>query len=240
MDEKIRRLRSMLDRAEHAVFFGGAGVSTESGVPDFRSTDGLYRQKWKYPPEEILSRDFFYAETEEFYRFYKEKMLFPKARPNPAHLALVKLERTGHLQRIVTQNIDGLHQAAGSRNVTELHGSVLRNYCVKCGRFFEGTDCILRAKGVPRCECGGVIKPDVVLYGEMLKEEDIENAVSAVESADLLIIGGTSLTVYPAAAFVQSYRGLLIVLNRTPTAMDSRADLLISSPIGEALGEAVL
>ena len=239
-EEKLARLSQMLLAAKRAVFFGGAGVSTESGVPDFRSRDGLYNQQWRYPPETILSHEFFVRRTEEFYRFYRQKLLFPDARPNAAHLALAKLERTGHLDTVITQNIDGLHQAAGSRRVVELHGSVLRSRCVRCGRRFEGMEPVLcSTEPVPHCACGGVIKPDVVLYGESLKEEDIENAALAIERADLLIIGGTSMSVYPAAGFVQGWTGPLIVLNRTPTPMDGRADLLITEPIGQALGAAV-
>jgi len=241
MTDQIMQLREMLLSARRAVFFGGAGVSTESGIPDFRSVDGLYNQKWAYPPETILSHSFFLKHTEEFYRFYREKMLFPNAKPGPAHLALAELERTGHLSCVITQNIDGLHQAAGSRNVIELHGSVLRNKCTKCGRSFPGIDEIISCKGIPRCSCGGIIKPDVVLYEEALDEDNIYGALEAVETADLLIIGGTSLTVYPAASFVQNYHGgKLIVMNKTPTQMDRYADLVITQPIGEALDQAVL
>lgn len=239
MTEEQMRLKEMLCRASRAVFFGGAGVSTESGIPDFRSQDGLYRQKWKYPPETILSHDFFMRRTNEFYDFYRQKMIMPSAKPNKAHFALAELERQGHLSCVITQNIDGLHQAAGSRNVIELHGSVHRNRCMDCGRRFDGFECVINTDGIPHCSCGGIIKPEVVLYGEGLNAEDIENAVTAVEKADLMIIGGTSLTVYPAAAFVQNYRGSLILINRDPTPMDEQADLLISDPIGETLGTAV-
>jgi len=232
-EQSIRRLAEYLKNARRAVFFGGAGVSTESGIPDFRSTDGLYRQQWRYPPETILSHDFFVEHTEEFFDFYRKKMLFPDVRPNAAHLALAELEGRGILSAVITQNIDGLHQAAGSKNVVELHGSVLRNHCVRCGRAFQMQD-ILNAPGVPRCGCGGVIKPDVVLYGEQLPADAIENALDAIARADLLIIGGTSLSVYPAAGFAESYTGPLAILNRTPTPMDRRADVLISQPIGQA------
>lgn len=240
-DEHIKeeKFRQMLIGAKRAVFFGGAGVSTESGVPDFRSQDGLYRQQWRYPPETILSHTFFMRNTEEFFRFYRQKMLFPGARPNAAHRALAKLEQTGHLQRVITQNIDGLHQAAGSVRVTELHGSVLRNFCMRCGRAYPGLQPMLGEEPVPRCACGGIIKPDVVLYEESLKPEDIETAVEAVDQADLLIVGGTSLTVYPAAAFVQSFRGPVVVINKTPTPMDQRADLLFDRPIGSVLDRVV-
>ena len=233
-----KRLAQMLKNARRAVFFGGAGVSTESGIPDFRSTDGLYNQQWRYPPETILSHDFFWQKTTEFYDFYRKKMLFPEAKPNPAHLALAELEKRGHLAAVITQNIDGLHQAAGSKNVVELHGSVLRNNCAQCGKFYP-VETILKGKGIPRCECGGVIKPDVVLYGEQLPMDAIEQALYAIEQADLLIIGGTSLAVYPAAGFVQNYTGKLVIINRSPTSMDRRADLLISEPIGKTLAEAM-
>lgn len=230
--DKVALLCSLLTKAKRAVFFGGAGVSTESGVPDFRSTEGLYNQKWQYPPEVILSHSFFMKNTAEFYRFYREKLLFPAARPNAAHKALCRLEKEGHLARVITQNIDGLHQAAGSERVTELHGSVLRNHCMRCGRFYGGYDLILSSQEVPHCSCGGVIKPDVVLYGEALDENDIECTRAAVAQADLLLIGGTSLTVYPAAAFVQHYTGPTVVLNKSSTPMDERADLVICAPIG--------
>ena len=231
-------LAQMLRRARRAVFFGGAGVSTESGIPDFRSTDGLYNQQWRYPPETILSHEFFLRRTDEFYEFYRKKMLFPDARPNPAHLALAELEKRGILSAVITQNIDGLHQAAGSKKVVELHGSVLRNSCTRCGRKF-GLETILHSSGVPRCACGGVIKPDVVLYGEQLPTGAIEEALDAIARADLLIIGGTSLAVYPAAGFVETYSGPLAIINRSPTSMDYRADLCISQPIGQTLAAAM-
>ena len=231
-ENPIERLADMLRDARRAVFFGGAGVSTESGIPDFRSTDGLYHQQWRYPPETILSHDFFMQRTEEFFDFYRKKMLFPAARPNAAHLALAELEGRGILSAVITQNIDGLHQAAGSKNVIELHGSVLRNHCARCGRSFQMKD-ILDSEGVPRCPCGGVIKPDVVLYGEQLPTGAIEAALDAIARADLLIIGGTSLAVYPAAGFVEGFSGPLAIINKSPTSMDRRADLLIDRPIGE-------
>ena len=230
------RLASLLREARRAVFFGGAGVSTESGIPDFRSTDGLYSQQWRYPPETILSHTFFQRRTEEFFDFYRKKMLFPDARPNPAHEALAELEKRGILAGVITQNIDGLHQAAGSRNVVELHGSVHRNFCVQCGKFYSLED-ILHGEGVPRCECGGVIKPDVVLYEESLPSDAIYRALDLIANADLLIIGGTSLAVYPAAGFVQDYTGPLVIINRSPTPMDRRAELLISAPIGRTLAQ---
>ena len=230
----VQKLAQMLQGARRAVFFGGAGVSTESGIPDFRSTDGLYHQKWKYPPETILSHDFFRLKTAEFYDFYRQKMLCPQARPNPAHEALAQLEQMGILAAVITQNIDGLHQAAGSKNVIELHGSVLRNHCTRCGKAFDMKE-ILRSEGVPRCGCGGVIKPDVVLYGEQLPVDAIEGAIDAIARADLLIIGGTSLAVYPAAGFVEDYSGPLVIINKSPTSMDRRADLLIDAPIGKTL-----
>ncbi len=230
--EDVSFLAGLLCKARRAVFFGGAGVSTESGIPDFRSTDGLYHQQWRYPPETILSRTFFDRKPEEFFRFYREKMLFPDAKPNAAHRALAKWEREGHISAVVTQNIDGLHQAAGSKNVVELHGSVLRNHCVRCGKSHAMEE-ILHSGGVPHCVCGGVIKPDVVLYEEQLPEDAIESALNFIDRADLMIIGGTSLSVYPAAAFAAAYRGPLVIVNRSATQMDERADLVIRQPIGE-------
>ena len=233
---QAEQLAQMLKNARNAVFFGGAGVSTESGIPDFRSTDGLYHQQWSDPPETILSHGYFTRKTEAFYDFYKKKMLFPLASPNAAHRALAKLEEMGILSAVITQNIDGLHQAAGSRHVVELHGSTLRNYCVRCRRFYP-VETILKSEGVPRCECGGVIKPDVVLYGENLPYDAMEDAISSIARADLLIIGGTSLAVYPAAGFVQDYSGPLVIINRSPPPMDRRADLLIDAPIGQTFKE---
>ena len=232
--DHAEQLAQMLQNARRAVFFGGAGVSTESGIPDFRSTDGLYHQQWRYPPETMLSHEFFLRRTEEFFDFYRKKMIFPSARPNPAHEALAELEKRGILSAVITQNIDGLHQAAGSKNVIELHGSVHRNHCVRCGKSYS-LDHVMHSEGVPRCPCGGVVKPDVVLYGEQLPEEAIERAVSFIAQADLLIIGGTSLAVYPAAGFVQSFSGPLVIINRSPTPMDRQADLLIDAPIGKTL-----
>ena len=228
-------LKKLLDQSRYAVFFGGAGVSTESGIPDFRSTDGLYHQKYPYPPETILSHSFFQHQTEEFYRFYREKMLFPEAKPNAAHLALAKLEEQGVLKAVITQNIDGLHQKAGSRNVLELHGSVYRNYCTRCGKFY-GLETILHSAGVPHCNCGGILKPDVVLYEEPLDDSVIRKAVHHIRCADLLIIGGTSLNVYPAAGFIQYFRGKhLVVINKSPTSADGQATLLFREPIGQVM-----
>ena len=232
-------LKKWLDESSNIVFFGGAGVSTESHISDFRRTDGLYNQQYDYPPETILSHSFYMRKPEEFYRFYRNKMLFPNAEPNRAHKALAKLEKMGKLKAVVTQNIDGLHQKAGSREVLELHGSVLRNYCTRCGKFY-GLDAILNSTGVPKCTCGGTIKPDVVLYEEGLDQETIEKSVKYIANADVLIIGGTSLTVYPAAGLIDYYRGhKLVLINKSVTPMDNRADLVISGPIGEVLGDAV-
>lgn len=231
-------LKQWLSESENIVFFGGAGVSTESKIPDFRSTDGLYNQQYAYPPETILSHTFYMRRPEEFYRFYRNKMLFPDAEPNRAHKALAKLEQEGRLRAVITQNIDGLHQKAGSREVLELHGSVLRNYCTKCGKFY-GLEAVLESEGVPRCICGGVIKPDVVLYEEGLDQHTLQKAVYYISNADVLIIGGTSLTVYPAAGLIDYYGGKkLVLINKSVTPMDSRADLVISGPIGEILGDA--
>ena len=232
-------LKKWLAESDNIVFFGGAGVSTESKIPDFRSTDGLYNQQYAYPPETILSHTFYMKKTEEFYRFYRNKMLFPDAEPNRAHKALAKLEAEGRLKAVVTQNIDGLHQKAGSKAVMELHGSVLRNYCQRCGKF-HGIEAILHSTGVPKCECGGTIKPDVVLYEEGLDQHTIQRSVYHISHADVLIIGGTSLTVYPAAGLIDYYNGnKLVLINKSVTPMDSRADLVISGPIGEILGDAV-
>ena len=232
-------LKKWLDESSNIVFFGGAGVSTESHIPDFRSTAGLYNQQYDYPPETILSHSFYMRKPEEFYRFYRNKMLFPNEEPNSAHKALARLEKMGKLKAVVTQNIDGLHQKAGSREVLELHGSVLRNYCTRCGKFY-GLDAILNSTGVPKCTCGGTIKPDVVLYEEGLDQETIEKSVKYIANADVLIIGGTSLTVYPAAGLIDYYRGhKLVLINKSVTPMDNRADLVISGPIGEVLGDAV-
>ena len=231
--EGIELLKKWIDESDNIVFFGGAGVSTESGIPDFRSVDGLYNQQYDYPPETILSHTFYMRKPEEFYRFYRNKMIAKDAKPNRAHLALAKLEAEGKLRAVITQNIDGLHQAAGSREVLELHGSVLRNYCTRCGRFY-GLDAITGSEGVPVCSCGGTIKPDVVLYEEALSDASIRQAVTAISEADMLIIGGTSLTVYPAAGLINYYRGnRLVLINRDATDRDSEADLRIHGKIGE-------
>lgn len=237
MDETAA-LQKWIEESSNIVFFGGAGVSTESGIPDFRSTDGLYNQQYDYPPETIISHSFYVKKPKEFYRFYKNKMLFPEAKPNRAHMALAKLEREGKVKAVVTQNIDGLHQAAGSREVLELHGSVHRNYCTRCGRFYSLDD-ILKADGVPVCDCGGVIKPDVVLYEEGLDQDDIQRSVEYISRADVLIIGGTSLTVYPAAGLIDYYRGSkLVLINKSVTSRDGQADLVICDSIGKVLGDA--
>ncbi len=234
---ELEQLQKMIDESNSIVFFGGAGVSTESGIPDFRSVDGLYHQKYDYPPETILSHTFYRQKTSEFYRFYRDKMLCLSAKPNAAHLKLAELEKAGKLKAIVTQNIDGLHQAAGSKTVYELHGSVLRNYCESCGKFYDA-QYILDSEDVPRCECGGFIKPDVVLYEEGLDNTVMTNAIRAIASADMLIIGGTSLVVYPAAGLIDYYKGnKLVVINKAPTSRDSMADLVISGPIGEIFSQ---
>ncbi len=225
----------MIDESYRIVFFGGAGVSTESGIPDFRSADGLYNQKYDVPPETMLSRTFFDSHTEKFYDFYRDKMLCLDAKPNAAHYKLAELEKRGRLAAVITQNIDGLHQAAGSRNVLELHGSVHRNYCMKCGKLYTARY-ILNSFGVPRCSCGGIIKPDVVLYEEQLDSDTIDKAIAAISQSDTMIIAGTSLTVYPAAGMVRYFRGKnLILINRGTTPMDSGADLVIHEPVGKVL-----
>ena len=236
MDE-IKRLQEMVDESSSIVFFGGAGVSTESGIPDFRSVDGLYHMKYDYPPETILSHTFFMKNPEEFYRFYHDKMLCLDAKPNAAHKKLAEMEAKGKLKAVITQNIDGLHQMAGSQRVMELHGSVHRNYCMKCGAFYDARY-MKEAEGVPRCRlCGGMIKPDVVLYEEGLDQRTLSNSVSFLSRADLLIIGGTSLAVYPAASLVRYYRGeRLVVINKQPTPADALANLVLHMPIGQALG----
>ena len=232
---ELEILKSWVENSDNVVFFGGAGVSTESNVPDFRSADGLYNMKYDYPPETIISHSFYMKNPEEFYRFYKDRMLYPEAEPNPAHLALAKLEQEGHLKAVITQNIDGLHQAAGSKEVLELHGSVHRNYCTRCNKFYD-MNYILEQEGVPRCSCGGMVKPDVVLYEESLDSDVIDSALRYIRKADVLIIGGTSLTVYPAAGFVSYYRGSkLVLINKSATPMDNRADLVINQPIGQVL-----
>lgn len=231
-------LQEIIDDSSRIVFFGGAGVSTESGIPDFRSVDGLYNQKYKYPPETIISSSFFWRNYDEFYRFYRDKMLFPDAKPNAAHYKLAELERAGKLSAVITQNIDGLHQAAESKNVIELHGTVHRSFCTECGAEYP-LDYIINYNGVPRCErCGEKIKPDVVLYEESLNSDDINRAVEEIMNADTLIIGGTSLVVYPAAGFVNYFTGKhLVVINKSPTNADKNAELVISDSIGKVLGE---
>lgn len=234
MDKK-ELLKHMIEESNNIVFFGGAGVSTESGIPDFRSVDGLYNQVYDYPPEQILSHTFFMRYPEEFYRFYWDKMICEGVKPNKAHKALASLEKAGKLKAVVTQNIDGLHQMAGSERVYELHGSVERNHCMRCGKFVDLKD-IYPRKGIPRCSCGGMLKPDVVLYEEGLDNDVVQGACRSIAEADLLIIGGTSLTVYPAASFINLFRGRhLVLINKSATAMDARADLVISDSIGETL-----
>ena len=236
MDEKWQQLKDWINESDNIVFFGGAGVSTESGIPDFRSVDGLYNQQYDYPPETIISHSFYRRNPEEFYRFYKNKMLFPEAKPNAAHLALAKLEQQGKVRAVITQNIDGLHQAAGSREVLELHGSVHRNYCTRCGQFYD-LDYITNSEGVPRCTCGGTVKPDVVLYEEGLDDTVLRRSIEHISKADLLIVGGTSLAVYPAAGLIDYYRGKkLVLINRSATPRDSQADLIINDSIGQVLG----
>ncbi|MBE5760601.1 MAG: NAD-dependent protein deacylase [Clostridiales bacterium] len=231
-------LQSLIDNAGRIVFFGGAGVSTESGIPDFRSVDGLYNQKYDHPPETILSHTYFKYYTEEFFRFYRDKMLYLDAKPNDAHIKLARLEKAGKLLAVVTQNIDGLHQMAGSKTVYELHGSVHRNHCTRCKRAY-GVEAIAQSTGVPRCSfCGGIIKPDVVLYEESLPERALSHAISAIRAADLLIIGGTSMTVYPAAGLIEHFRrGKIVLINRDPTAYDGRADLIIRDRIGQVFSK---
>lgn len=231
-------LQQIIDDSENIVFFGGAGVSTESGIPDFRSVDGLYNQKYDYPPEEILSHTFFCNHTDYFYNFYRDKLICTDAEPNPAHLKLAELEKSGKLSAVVTQNIDGLHQKAGSKTIFELHGSTLRNYCTKCGEFFD-VDYIAVSNGVPKCDkCGGLVKPDVVLYEEGLDNNTVNGAVNAISNADCLIVAGTSLTVYPAAGFIRYFRGKYFVLiNRDETAADSSANLVIHDSVGKVLSE---
>lgn len=230
-------LKEMIKESNRIVFFGGAGVSTESGIPDFRSEDGLYRQKYSVPPEVILSADYFYAHTEEFYEFYRDKMLCLSAKPNAAHEKLAEWERAGKLSAVVTQNIDGLHQAAGSRKVFELHGSVHRNFCLKCGKRYSA-EFILKSEGIPRCTCGGLVKPDVVLYGEPLDEDTVAGAVHSIRNADMLIVAGTSLSVYPAAGFVGYFRGKhRVLINRDETPFDGECDLVVHEKVGEVLSK---
>ncbi len=234
--DKIQELQRIIDEHDNIVFFGGAGVSTESGIPDFRSVDGLYNQKYDYPPETMLSHSFFVRHTEEFFRFYKDKVLALGAKPNAAHYKLAELEKAGKLKAVITQNIDGLHQAAGSKNVLELHGSVHRNYCTKCGRFFDG-QYIANTHGVPKCDkCGSVIKPDVVLYEEGLNNKTVNYAVNAIRNAQVIIVGGTSLVVYPAAGLLDYFKGDAVVLiNKGSTSRDNMADIIITEPIGKVM-----
>lgn len=237
MEENIARLREMIGQSDNIVFFGGAGVSTESGIPDFRSVDGLYNQKWKYPPETILSRSFFDRDPEEYYRFHREKLVIDGVKPNRAHLRLAELEREGKLRAVITQNIDGLHQAAGSKNVLELHGSILRCYCARCRKPYNAEE-INHGAGVPRCSCGGVIRPDIVLYEEPLDDDVVRDAIRYIRNADVLIIGGTSLNVYPAAGLINYYRGnQLVLINLSETPYDSYADLIIHEKIGEVFSQ---
>lgn len=232
-EEKIAQFKQWIDNSDNVVFFGGAGVSTESGIPDFRSVDGLYNQSYDYPPETILSHTFYIRKPEEFFRFYRDKMLFPDAEPSMPHIKLAELEQCGKLKGVITQNIDGLHQKAGSRHVIELHGSVLRNYCERCGEFY-GLDTIINSQGVPTCKCGGRIKPDVVLYEEGLDENNINEAVRLIKEADILVVGGTSLGVYPAAGLIDYYRGdKLVLINKSSTPYDKKANLLIQDSLGK-------
>lgn len=236
MDSAVEQLKQWMDESKRIVFFGGAGVSTESNIPDFRSVDGLYHQQYAYPPETILSHTFYMRKPDEFFRFYRNKMLFPDAQPNRAHKALAKLEQEGKLSAVITQNIDGLHQKAGSKKVLELHGSVLRNYCERCGEFYTLED-IMNMDGIPTCHCGGRIKPDVVLYEEGLDQGVLREAIYEISHADMLIVGGTSLIVYPAAGLVDYYKGKrLVLINKDATARDSIADLIVPGKIGEILG----
>ena len=240
MNKDIEKLQQMIDGSRRIVFFGGAGVSTESGIPDFRSVDGLYHQKFDYPPETILSHSFFISHTAKFFDFYRQKMICLTARPNAAHRKLAELEAAGRLSAVVTQNIDGLHQMAGSKNVLELHGSVHRNYCQKCHKCYSAEE-ILNSTGIPRCSCGGLIKPDVVLYEEQLDSRTIDESLQYISEADMLIIAGTSLTVYPAASLIRYFRGsYLVLINRDPTPMDNRTSLTIHGKVGEVLGQIIV
>lgn len=238
LQNTITELKEIINKYDNIVFFGGAGVSTESGIPDFRSVDGLYHQQYDYPPETILSHSFYRSKPEEFYRFYRNKMIFDNAKPNAAHLKLAELEQKGKLRAVITQNIDGLHQAAGSKVVLELHGSVLRNYCENCGEFHD-LQYIAESTDVPKCKkCGGPVKPDVVLYEEGLNQKTLNDSIRYIHEADVLIIGGTSLAVYPAAGLIDYFRGdKLIVINKAPTPRDAHADMLIQGPIGEILSQ---
>lgn len=237
MSKEVERLQELIDQYDNIVFFGGAGVSTESGIPDFRSQDGLYNQKYDFPPETILSHTFFKRNTKEFYRFYRDKMLILDVEPNMAHKKLAEMEQKGRLRAIVTQNIDGLHQKAGSRAVFELHGSIHRNYCQRCAKFYDAKALLENQEDVPHCTCGGIIKPDVVLYEEGLDQKTIQDSIYHISNADALIIGGTSLSVYPAAGLIDYFRGrYLVVINKSPTPRDEQADLLIAESIGKVLG----
>ena len=239
-EEQLRELAQWISESRRIVFFGGAGVSTESGIPDFRSADGLYAEKRRYPPEQIVSHSFFLSHTEQFYDFYKERMLYPDAEPNAAHLALAALERQGKLSAVITQNIDGLHEKAGSKQVLPLHGTVLKNHCMRCGKFYSLAELLSRPGTVPHCDCGGIIKPDVVLYEEALDSTLLTEAARRIAEADLLIVGGTSLTVYPAAGLLRYFGGRhLVVINRSATPADRDADLVIQAPIGEVLSKAL-
>ena len=245
MNQNVQQLHELLKRSSHIVFFGGAGVSTASNIPDFRSDEGLYsgreQKKYPYPPETMLSHTFFVRHTEQFFEYYFDKMVYPDAKPNPAHIALAKLEEMGKLSAVITQNIDGLHQQAGSKRVYELHGSVHRNTCQQCGKHYSLQEMLQwKDKGVPRCSCGGAIKPDVVLYEESLDSDVLEKAIRHIMAADLMIVGGTSLAVYPAAGLLQYYDGLdLVLINKTETPYDRRASLIIREPIGQVMSEAV-
>lgn len=237
IEDKLEILKQWVKNSNNIVFFGGAGVSTESGIPDFRSTDGIYHMKYDYPPEMILSRSFFNTRTNEFYEFYRDKMIYQEAKPNITHRKLRELEKVGKLDGIVTQNIDGLHQMAGSENVLELHGSIHRNYCIKCNNFFD-LDYMIQSSDIPRCSCGGIVKPDVILYEEPLNSDIAKEAVRQISNAEVLIIGGTSLSVYPAAALVDYYRGnKLILINKTVTPFDKRANLLINAQLGDVFSQ---
>ena len=237
MEDKIQQFKQLVNDSNNIVFFGGAGVSTESGIPDFRSKDGLYNQKYDYPPEEILSHTFFINYTDEFFKFYKDKMNSLKYKPNITHIKLAELEKKGKLKAIITQNIDGLHQKAGAKNVFELHGSVLRNYCMKCHKFYDA-EYVFNSNGIPRCTCGGIIKPDVVLYEEGLNEETLNKSIIAINKADLLIVAGTSLTVYPASGLIDYFKGKnLVLINRDVTPFDNRADLVIHEALGKVFKE---
>lgn len=232
MEDKELKFKQIVEQSNNIVFFGGAGVSTESGIPDFRSKDGLYNQKYKYPPELILSHTFFMNNTKEFYEFYREKMNSLKYEPNITHVKLAELEKAGKLKTVVTQNIDGLHQKAGSKTVYELHGSVLRNYCMKCNKFYDA-QYVFESEGIPTCSCGGIIKPDVVLYEEGLDDETVKNSIIAIQNADLLIVGGTSLTVYPASSLINYFKGkYLVLINRDTTPLDNMANLVINDSLG--------